>query len=70
MSNYAKRKEAEAIARKKETTKTIITVAIIVLVIAAIVGTIWFLKKKSSEPAKKDYGDPNYNVFDYVTLGI
>lgn len=69
MSNYAKRKEAEAIARKKETTKTIITVAIIVLVIAAIVGTIWFLKKKSSEPAKKDYGDPNYNVFDYVTLG-
>lgn len=69
MSNYAKRKQAEAVERKKEIKRTAIITAIVIAVIALFVGILIFLKTQANKPVEKNYGDPNYNVFDYVTLG-
>lgn len=69
MSNYAKRKQAEAETRKKEIKRTAIIAVIAVAVVALFVGILIFLKHEANKPVTKNYGDPNYNVFDYVTLG-
>lgn len=68
MSNYAKRKQAQALERKKQNRKSVISVLIFVLVVAAIVFGIWYadvLRERKNQIT----GDPNYDVFDYVTLG-
>ncbi|MCR5375017.1 MAG: trigger factor [Lachnospiraceae bacterium] len=69
MSNYAKRKQVEAEARKKEIKRTTIIAIIAVAVVALFVGILIFLRHEANKPVTKNYGDPNYNVFDYVTLG-
>ncbi|MBO4591957.1 MAG: trigger factor [Eubacterium sp.] len=69
MSNYAKRKQAEAEVRKKELKRTVLITAIVVAVIALFVGVLIFLKYQANKPKTKNYGDPNYDVFEYVTLG-
>lgn len=68
MSNYSKRKQAEALKRKQENKKAIISVLIFVLVVVAIVCAFWF-GNKLREQKNQATGDPNYDVFDYVTLG-
>ncbi len=68
MSNYAKRKQAEALKRKQENKKTLISILIFVLVVAAIIFGISYANKLR-EQKNQITGDPNYDVFDYVTLG-
>ncbi|MGN0170529.1 MAG: trigger factor [Lachnospiraceae bacterium] len=68
MSNYAKRKQAEYEAKKKETKKAVLIIAAVVVVAAIIIGGAIFLKNRGDNAATAS-GDPNYDVFDYVTLG-
>ncbi len=70
MSNYAKRREAEALSRKESNKKTAIIVLAVVAVAAIIIGGAYYLKNR---PAKNSAavatGDPDYNIDDYVKLG-
>lgn len=68
MSNYSKRKQAEALKRKQENKKTLISVLIFVVAVVAIVVGFW-LGDKIRDQRNAPTGDPNYDVFDYVTLG-
>ena len=68
MSNYSKRKQAEALRRKEENKKTLISVLIFVAVVAAIVFGFWY-GDKLRDKKNQATGDPNYDVFDYVKLG-
>ncbi|MCR4956259.1 MAG: trigger factor [Lachnospiraceae bacterium] len=71
MSNYQKRREAEASEKRAAATKTAVIVIITIAIIAAIIGVFYYLKNNStgSGAANTASGDPNYNVDDYVTLG-
>ena len=69
MSNYAKRKQAEYEAKKKNTQKTAIIVVAVLAVAALIIGGAIYLKNRPTDSAATASGDPNYDVFDYVTLG-
>ncbi len=69
MSNYAKRKQAEYEAKKKSTQKTAGIVVAVVAVAALIIGGAVYLKNRPDSSSATASGDPNYDVFDYVTLG-
>ena len=70
MSNYAKRREAEALSRKESNKKTAIIVLAVVAVAAIIIGGGYYLKnRKPSSATPVASGDPNYDVMDYVKLG-
>ncbi len=75
MSNYSKRKQAEAEQRQQDVKKAGITVLVIAAVIALVWGGIYYLQNRNTNNSASasgdgDYaGDPDYDVFDYVTLG-
>ncbi|SFP95612.1 trigger factor [Lachnospiraceae bacterium XBB1006] len=71
MSNYAKRREAEALERKQNNQKTALKALIIVAVLAILIGGGYYLKNKSSnkQNVATATGDPDYNIDDYVKLG-
>lgn len=70
MSNYAKRREAEALAKKQQNMKTGLTILVVVLVLAAIIGGGYLLKQKgNNDNTVTASGDPDYNIDDYVKLG-
>lgn len=68
MSNYSRRKQAEAIKRKEQNKKTIISVAIFVLVVAALVFALWY-GDRIRDQKNHATGDPNYDIMEYITLG-
>ena len=74
MSNYSKRREAEAIERRAVTKKNCLIILCVLVVVALIAGGMYYLKNRGDSNAtgtgNADFeGDPNYDVFDYVTLG-
>lgn len=72
MSNYSKRKEAELLAKKESAKKTVLTIIAVVVVLGIFIGGAWYLKNRSTKDSNTEAtatGDPNYDVFDYVTLG-
>ncbi len=68
MSNHSKRKQAEALKRKEQNKKSMISVLIFVLVVVAVVVGL-ICGDRYREKKNQATGDPNYDVFDYVTLG-
>ncbi|MBE5906442.1 MAG: trigger factor [Lachnospiraceae bacterium] len=71
MSNYAKRREAEALEKKQNNQKTAVKALIVIAVLAILIGGGYYLKNKSSknQNGATATGDPNYNIDDYVKLG-
>lgn len=71
MSNYAKRKEAEALERKESAKKTLLIVLAVVVVAGIVIAGGFYLRNRSTgnDNTVVATGDPNYDIMDYVTLG-
>lgn len=71
MSNYSKRKEAELLAKKESNKKTALTIIAVVVVLGILFGGGYYLKTNSNKNVDvvTATGDPDYDVFEYVTLG-